>query len=306
MAISNSGITADDQYNAGSVAISGGTINGTVIGGTTPAAGSFTTISFTAATGTSVSVTGALSGASAAISNTNNATDWTPLRVMNVGNGSGGGSGIEAIGARNDGNASFFGRAGLAHRRSDGTAIASGTVGMVAFGGQWGTDTSYTAAKVLYPASIKGIAESSYSSASAMATAIAFFTGVVGDALTAANLTYGTEAARITSTGLFQFGKGVSITAKAVVNNGSTTTYTYPAATSYVYITTSAASLATTLPAASSAIDGLMITYVPSANVATATWVSSGATFVGAPAALTANVPVRMIYNHSDTKWYPA
>jgi hypothetical protein len=47
MAISNSGITADDQYNAGSVAIRGGTIDGTPIGGTTAAAGRFTTVTAT-------------------------------------------------------------------------------------------------------------------------------------------------------------------------------------------------------------------------------------------------------------------
>lgn len=95
--------------------------------------------------------------------------------------------------------------------------------------------------------------------------------------------------------------------AKTFTDNGATTTFTYPANTQYQYITTSAASLATTLPATSAALDGMVITLVAGSAVATATWVAGtgGATIVGAPAALVANSPVRMIYHHATTSWYP-
>jgi len=105
--------------------------------------------------------------------------------------------------------------------------------------------------------------------------------------------------------GLLQIEEGLGITAKTIVNNGATTTYTIAAKKNYVYMTTSAASMAFTLPAASANIDGLVIDVVLSAGVATVTWASTGATFVGAPAAMSANVPVRMIYNHATLIWYP-
>ena len=101
--------------------------------------------------------------------------------------------------------------------------------------------------------------------------------------------------------------QGVLVQGKAFTANGATTTFTYPANTRYQYITTSAASLATTLPATSAALDGAVITLVAGSAVATATWVAGtgGATIVGAPAALVANSPVRMIYHHATTSWYP-
>ena len=95
------------------------------------------------------------------------------------------------------------------------------------------------------------------------------------------------------------------MTGKVIAANGATTSYTVPANTGYVYLTTTAASLAVTLPAGSALIDGLEITIVPSATVATVTWVSTGASFVGAPAAFAANTRVSMIYNHATTAWYP-
>ena len=100
---------------------------------------------------------------------------------------------------------------------------------------------------------------------------------------------------------------GVQVQGKAFTANGATVTFTYPANTRYQYITTSAASLATTLPATSAALDGAIITLVAGSAVATATWVAGtgGATIVGAPAALVANTPVRMIYHHATTSWYP-
>lgn len=109
---------------------------------------------------------------------------------------------FEALGNRDDGNTTFEGRIGLAVRRSDGTALQStALLGMVAFGGQVGTSTSYSAADLLYPASIKGVAEGAFTSSTAMPTAITFSTGSSGDDLTTANRTYGTERMRITSAG---------------------------------------------------------------------------------------------------------
>jgi hypothetical protein len=121
----------------------------------------------------------------------------------------------------------------------------------------------------------------------------------------------GSWSAKITgSNGLFSFASGMALTGKAFPNNGATVTYTYPANTSYVYLTTSAANLTITLPtvtgAAGVAIDGSVIEIVPSATVATVTWASTGGSFVGAPAAFTANVPVKMIYHHATLSWYPA
>lgn len=108
------------------------------------------------------------------------------------------------------------------------------------------------------------------------------------------------------SNGLFQVAEGLSILGKVVSANGATTTYTLSAKKNYAYITTTAASLAFTLPAAAAAIDGLLVTIVTDTVVATLTWASSGATFVGAPTASAVNTPIRMIYDHASLKWYPA
>lgn len=129
---------------------------------------------------------------------------------------------------------------------------------------------------------------------------IEFFTAGFNKAKTA-------YAARIIgSSGLFQFAEGIAITAKSIVNNGATATYTVAAKKNYAYLTTTAVALAFTLPAANTLIDGLLVTVVTDTSVATVTWVSSGATFVGAPAASVANTPIRMIYDHASLKWYPA
>ena len=118
--------------------------------------------------------------------------------------------------------------------------------------------------------------------------------------------TLGNWAMKLTGTGLLQIAKGLSMLSKVFANNGSTTTYTVPSATSYVYLTTTAISMAFTLPAASATIDGLLITIVPSAAVATITWASAGATFVGALTSLAINAPARLVYDHASLKWYPA
>ena len=130
----------------------------------------------------------------------------------------------------------------------------------------------------------------------------------LANALVVGNIGQATSQAQwLRINGDLQVKHRLQIQGKALTANGVATTFTYPASTSYQYITTSAASLATTLPATSAALDGLVITLVAGSAVATATWVagSGGATIVGAPAALVANVPVRMIYHHATTQWLP-
>lgn len=129
----------------------------------------------------------------------------TPIfRVTNSASGANSIGYIEQLNANPGSNVTFEGRFGASFRRSDATAIASGQgVGGVMFGGQWGTDITYQAAKVLYPASIVGMAEGNFSAAGAMPTGIAFRTGVVGDALVTPNLTYGTERMRLANDGGF-------------------------------------------------------------------------------------------------------
>jgi hypothetical protein len=109
---------------------------------------------------------------------------------------------VQTLGNRYDGNQTFGGRFAASFRRSDSTAIASGhNLGYYAFGGQWGTDTTYQSAKLLYAASIIGVAEGSFTSATAMPTAITFCTGSTGGAIQTANTAYGTERMRIDSSG---------------------------------------------------------------------------------------------------------
>jgi len=119
----------------------------------------------------------------------------------------------------------------------------------------------------------------------------------------------GAWSMKLNGNGMFTMGAGMSLAnlSKVVVSNGAATTYTVPAGASYVYILTTAASLAITLPAAAASIDGLVVVIVPNNVVAAVTWVSAGsAAFVGAPTALATNTPVRWIYDHASLKWYPA
>lgn len=116
----------------------------------------------------------------------------------------------------------------------------------------------------------------------------------------------GAWAMKLTGTGLLQVAQGLSLMCKTLFNNGATTTYTVASGQSYVYLTTSATTLAVTLPAAAAAIDGQMITFATSATVASVTFASAGATFANVVTSLTLNVPVRMIYDHATLKWYPA
>jgi hypothetical protein len=69
-------------------------------------------------------------------------------------------------------------------------------------------------------------------------------------------------------------------------------------------LTGTSGNTAFTLPAASAAIDGMLITVMSTAARATVTWTSSGATFTGAPGNLTANVAVTFQYHHALTRWF--
>ena len=125
-----------------------------------------------------------------------------------------------------------------------------------------------------------------------------FYTGGFTKAL-------GAFAMKLTGSGLLQIAQGLALTCKTLFNNGAATTYTVPAGQSYVYLTTSAATLAVTFPAAAAAIDGLVLTFCTSATVASVTFASAGAVFANVLTSLTLNVPVRMIYNHATLTWYP-
>jgi len=73
----------------------------------------------------------------------------------------------------------------------------------------------------------------------------------------------------------------------------------------YTYMTgTAGASMALTLPSAASALDGQIMTVMSTAARASTTWASTGATFVGAPASLTANTPVKFQYHHATAQWF--
>jgi hypothetical protein len=109
---------------------------------------------------------------------------------------------VEVTGSRNDGNASFGGRAALGFRRADGTAIVAGTyLGNLVFGGQWGVDITQQQTKMLYPASVCGVAEGNFTAATAMPTSLVFRTGSVGADVYGVNVDYGTERMRIDSVG---------------------------------------------------------------------------------------------------------
>ena len=67
---------------------------------------------------------------------------------------------------------------------------------------------------------------------------------------------------------------------------------------------TAGASFAVTLPASNSNLDGVKYVIMSTVTRATTTWISTGATIVGAPATLTANTPVCLQYSHANTAWY--
>lgn len=75
--------------------------------------------------------------------------------------------------------------------------------------------------------------------------------------------------------------------------------------TRYTYLTgTAGASMAVTFPAGVAAIDGEFRTIFSVASRASATYVSTGASFVGAPTTLAANTAYKFQYDSGTTSWY--
>jgi len=101
-----------------------------------------------------------------------------------------------------------------------------------------------------------------------------------------------------------------NVVATAYSNTGTTVTATnaltaVTLTTQNTYLTgTAGASLAITLPAASSYLDGQKFVIMSTTARPLTTWVSTGATFVGVPAALVLNTPVCVHYNHASLVWY--
>ena len=63
-------------------------------------------------------------------------------------------------------------------------------------------------------------------------------------------------------------------------------------------------SFAINFPSVNPSLNGIKYVVMSTAARANTTWISSGATFVGAPTALVAFTPVCFQYNHSNTTWY--
>jgi hypothetical protein len=146
------------------------------------------------------------------------------IRIGNplIGAGASCGATVEATGVRGDANGTFDGRIAIGFRRTDGNPIDNayiGRVGTLGFGGQWGTDQTFQQTKMLYPASIQGLVEGSYTAANNMPTALSFRTGLVGEDIRAPNTSFGTERIRITSGGNVGFGTSIP---QALLHIGTT------------------------------------------------------------------------------------
>jgi hypothetical protein len=95
----------------------------------------------------------------------------------------------------------------------------------------------------------------------------------------------------------------VNESAITVTASNGLTTHTVSAGANYLTGTTGA-SLAITMPAAASAINGQKIVVMATATRVSTTWASAGATVVGAPSTLTADTPVCLHYHLATLSWY--
>jgi hypothetical protein len=90
------------------------------------------------------------------------------------------------------------------------------------------------------------------------------------------------------------------VTTNALTSTTITSTNTY-------FTGTTGASFAITFPAANSNLNGIKYTVMSTVERLVTTFISSGATFVGAPSSLSPSsvaTPICFQYNHSNTTWY--
>ena len=107
---------------------------------------------------------------------------------------------IQVLGKRSDGNThqNFTGQIFLSSLRTDQKVASGKQLGTVLFGGN---HTDGTQGNILYAASITGVADDNFDSATDMPTALVFKTGTTGRAPLAANVSSGDERLRIASDG---------------------------------------------------------------------------------------------------------
>jgi hypothetical protein len=131
------------------------------------------------------------------------------IYILSASTSGGDGATVEAIGRRSDGNGSrvFSGTIALGHLRTDAASANGQVLGSIVFGGN---PSGTAASNVIYSASIYGIADGTWSSTSAMPTALSFYTGSTGTVLNTANADTGVERMRINSAGNVGIGPIVS------------------------------------------------------------------------------------------------